>query len=88
MANETVPNLPMEIHYKFLASNANPEPAVVFDAFFAYNGMFFKLPRATFNKEQTSVMVGRLIPGPGGSIKFDPAPEFAQQTRELNPPPK
>ncbi|MEZ5403903.1 MAG: hypothetical protein R2729_29755 [Bryobacteraceae bacterium] len=74
----------VEVYYKFLAANGNPQPAQIGPAALNHEGGFYRLPSTSIAAEKTAVMVGTAKLDGNMKLSFEPAPEFREQFNRDN----
>lgn len=71
-----------KVCFKLFASNGNPAPVTLY-AFYLQNGRFYRLPTAELRQEKSGVCVGKIHINNNYTSTFTPAPEFAENYRQL-----
>lgn len=82
MIRDILPNISMNIYYKYMKSNGRQEPVDVY-GYFLYNGEFVRLPGVRFTSEKVAERVGTVTFSADYKAVFQPAPKFAEVYQKL-----
>ncbi|MBN8734013.1 MAG: hypothetical protein J0L64_25980 [Acidobacteria bacterium] len=90
LMRDTIAGSRCDIYYKFIASNGNAQPAVIYGSYIN-NSNAYPLPSVEMRQEKTVFKIGTLVINGDYSLKFEPVPALAdayrRQLEQANKPP-